>query len=249
MSDATTSTVKRATRARKTTSALDQTMAQPLADTSLSSKALKPMEEVFAKLTVVIATAREEYEALQKQMLEVKEAWEKEQRSHKVQIAEINQQEELTRKREKEMYDYEISLAQKKAEDEFLEGKNKWEKELQARKEEIAKERQELEVLRRQVAGFEEEKERAVKQACAVLQKELNETYATEQRLREQEIKAEKELLTLKITNLTQENARQANEISALKKSLENATAQLKDIAVKVIESSGASKPQTPSEL
>ena len=59
----------------------------------------------------------------------------------------------------------------------------------------------------------------------------------------DQEQKSEKELLAFKITNLTQENARQSQEIITLKKSLENATAQLKDVAVKVIESSGNKAP------
>lgn len=239
MSPTITTTVKKATRSRKTASTVDQT----LTDTSLSSKELKPMEEAFTKLTSVVAATREEYEKLQKQIEEVNEAWDKEQRDHKVQIAEINQQEELARKREKEMYDYETSLVRKKAEDEFLDRKNKWEKELQARKEEISKERQELEMLRKQVAGFEEEKEKAVKQACSVLQKELSEEYATDRKLREQEVKAEKELQALKIINLTSENTRLANEVLMLKKSLEQATAQLKDVAVKVIESS-SNKPQ-----
>lgn len=239
MSPTTTPIVKRTTRARKTVLTTDQT----LTDTSLSSKALKPIGEAFTKLTVVIAATREEYEALQKQISEVKEVWDKEQRIHKVQIAELNQEEELTKKREKEMYNYETSLARKKAEDEFEERKNKWEKELQDRKDEIAKEKQELETLRREVAGFEIEKEKAVKQACSVLQKELSEDYITEKRLREQEVKGEKEILVLKITTLTQENTRQSQEIALLKKSLEEATRQLKDVAVKVIESS-SNKPQ-----
>ena len=244
-SAATTTAVKKTTRARKTASTVDQT----LIDTSLSSKALKPMEEAFTKLIAVIAATREEYEALQKQMSEVKDIWDKEQRSYKVQIAEMNQQEELTRKREKEMYDYEISLARKKAEDEFEERKDKWEKELQARKEEIAEERQELEMLRKQVAGFEEEKEKAVKEASLKLQKELTDQFATEKKLREQEVKSEQELLALKITNFTQENTRQSQEIAVLKKALENATSQLKDVAVKVIEAGSPTiKPPVISE-
>lgn len=237
MSDVAT-TVKK-TRTRKTAS----TVEQALTDASLSSKALKPMDDAFAKLTATIEVSRGEYETLQKQILEVKETWDKEQRNHKVQIAEINQQEEVERKREKETYDYEASLARKKAEDEFEERKNKWEKELSARKEDIAEEKQELEMLRKQAAGFEAEKEKAIKEACVLLQKQLQETFATEKKLREQEVKSEQELLALKIANLTSENTRLVNEVVMLKKSLEEATRQLKDVAVKVIESS-SNKPQ-----
>ena len=123
--------------------------------------------------------------------------------------------------------------------------KAKWERELQERKDEIAKEKLELDTFRKQVASFEEEKNTAIKKACVSLEKQLHETFAVERKLREQEVKSEKELLVLKITNLTSDNARQANEITALKKSLEEATSQLKDVAVKVIESS-SSKAQTP---
>lgn len=226
--------VKKTTRARKITAVSDQTAA----DVSLSAKTLKPLEDTFVKLANTIATARNEYGELQKQITEIKEAWDKEQRSHKIQIVEINQQEELTRKREKETYDYEITLTRKKAEDEFEERKNKWEKELLARKEEIAKEKQELEILRKQVVGFEAEKEKAIKESCDLQQEEISKEYDQEKKLREQEIKAEKELQALKIINLTSENSRLANEVLAFKKSLEEATAQLKDVAVKVIESS-----------
>lgn len=234
MSEVTT-TVRKTTRARKTVSNKDQV----LTDTSLSAKALKPMEDAFVKLANTITTARDEYGELQKQIAEVKEAWDKEQKNHKIQIAEINQQEELARKREKETYDYEISLSRKKAEDEFLEKENKWEKELQARKDEIAKEKQELEILRKQVAGFEGEKEKAIKQACAILEEDLTDQSSAEKRLREQEVKSEQEIAVLKIANLTSENTRLANEVMMLKKSLDEATAQLKEVAVKVIESSG----------
>lgn len=248
MSPTTASTVKKTSRTRKATAPADQAI-QTIPDVSTSSKTPNSLEDAFTKLTGMITATREDYESLKKQIAEVKETWDKEQRDHKVQIAEVNQQEELTRKREKEMYDYELSLARKKAEDEFEERKNKWEKELQARKEEIAKEKEELEFLRKQVAGFEEEKEKVVKEASLRLQKELTERFLTEKKLREQEVKSEKELLAFKITNLTSENTRLTNEIVMLKKSLENSTSQLKDVAVKVIESSSASKPQTPSEL
>lgn len=107
----------------------------------------------------------------------------------------------------------------------------------------IAKEKQEPEMFRKQVAGFEGEKEKAIKEACNVLEKELSDQYTAEKKLREQEVRSERELLGLKIANLTSENTRVTNEIVMLKKSLEETTRQLKEIAVKVIESS-SNKPQ-----
>jgi chromosome segregation ATPase len=242
MSPAATATVKKTTRARKTAvSSVEATsFVKPV---SSPVKNLKTYEDSFTEMLRSINTAKEEFMALQKEIDEVQESWNKEQRDHEIAVAERDQQEEIARKRENETYAYETELFRKKAEDEFLEKKAKWEKELESRKDEIAKERQELELLRKQVAGFEEEKEKAVKDASLKLQRELMERLTAEKKLREQEVKAEQELLALKITNLTSESSRQANEITLLKKSLENATAQLKDVAVKVIESSG-NKPQ-----
>lgn len=240
MSPATTSTVKKTTRTRKVTSA-----AEPIVpDTTSSMQKVKPLENAFVTLVTTITEAQKEYEMLQKQIKETQEAWEEEQKQYVIKIQERDQQEDLMRKREKETYEYDVKLARKKDEDEFLERKAKWERDLQFKKDEIEKEKQELADLRKQVAGFETQLAKAVKETTDVLRKELTDSFGAETKLREQEIKSEKELLALKITTLTQENARQSQEIALLKKSLENATAQLKDVAVKVIESSG-NKPQT----
>jgi len=246
MSPTATSTVKKTTRARKTTISPQETPA--VKAVSPLAKDLKAYEGVFSDLFRSINEAKEEFLALQREIDEVRESWDKEKKNHELTILERNQQEEIARKRENETYNYETSLGHKKAEDEFLEKKAKWERELDEQKEEIAKDKEELEMLRGQVDGFEEEKEKAVKDASLKLQKELTERFVTEKKLREQEVKSEQELLALKITNLTSENERQVDEIALLKKSLENATIQLKDVAVKVIESGGTSQ-KTPVSL
>lgn len=96
-------------------------------------------------------------------------------------------------------------------------------------------------MLRKAVAGFEAEKNKVVKEACVTLEKQLSEKFATEQKLRVQEANAEKEILSLKIETLTAESTKQAKEIDFLKRALSEATQQVKDIAVKVIESSNIS--------
>ena len=81
------------------------------------------------------------------------------------------------------------------------------------------------------------EKEKAVAEAQEILQEELVYKFETERKLKEQENKSEKDILNLKIANLTSENNRLNGEIGILKKALEEATRQVKEIAVKVIES------------
>lgn len=243
MNTASTTAGKKTTRTRKTAAPLleSTSAAKPIS----LSKNLKAHGETFADLLRSINESKEGFMALQKEIDEVREAWIKEQNSHKIVVMERDQQEEIARKRENETYAYEVTLARKKSEDDFLEKKAKWERELEVRKEELAKEKLELENLRKLAGNFDQEKEKAVNQACILLEKELSETYSTEKRLREQELKGEKEILVLKIDTLTQENARQAQEIAIIKKSLEDATVQLKDVAVKVIESRG-NKAQSP---
>lgn len=246
MSTTATSIVKRTARARKTPISSDTS---PVAKTDSLIKNLKAYEESFVNLLNTINASKEEFSALQKEIADIKESWVKEQKDRQTLFAQNQEQEEVARKRENETYNYETALSRKKDEDEFLEKKAKWERELENRKEELAKEKSELENLRKIAQNFDQEKEKAVKEACGLLQKQLQDVYVTEKRLREQEIKSEKELLALKITNLTQDNVRQAQEIAVLKKSLEEAATKLKDVAVKVIESSSNKvSTSTPQE-
>lgn len=66
--------------------------------------------------------------------------------------------------------------------------------------------------------------------------------------LRDQEVKAEKDLLNMKISNLETDNLRLIKETEVLKRSLDEAARQVKEIAVKVIESGSQQKPQITPE-
>lgn len=194
-----------------------------------------------------ITLAKDTFEKLQKQITETQSAWDKEQKEHEIKITERDQQDEILRKREQELYEYETQLVRKKAEDEFSQRKIEWERELEESKEVIEKDRLELEILRKQVSGFEVEKEKAVNAANGILQKDLTVKFESEKKLREQEIKGEKAILDLKITMLTQEASRQREEIVELKRALEKAATQLKEMAVSVIESGKQPTPKLPA--
>lgn len=237
MSESTT-TVKKTTRARKTSVSADSS---PMAKPDALIKSIKTYEESFVNLLNTISISKEEFSFLQKEITGARETWVKEQQDHEREVVERNQQEEVARKREAETYTYEAALIRKKAEDEFLERKAKWEKELTSKKEELQEDKEELESLRKQVLGFDAQIARAVKEATDMLKQDITDAFITEKKMREQEVKAEKELLGLKITNFTQENSRLTSEVALLKKSLEEATSQLKEVAVKVIESSNSS--------
>lgn len=82
--------------------------------------------------------------------------------------------------------------------------------------------------------GFDSQKDQAVQDAQEKLEKELSGQFDTERKLKEQEVKAE--------------NSRLTKEIEILKRSLDEATRQVKEIAVKVIESGSQAKTQITSE-
>lgn len=244
MSDTNTPVTKRTIRRKVATTPVATT------ESVTSIKNIDVSIQAFSDLISKISDEKEELERLQKEIMEARSTWIKEQKDHELKLLERNQQEEIARKREEETYTYETTLSRKKVEDEFSEKKAKWEKELAERKGEIEKDKQELEALRKQVTGFESEKEKTVKEAVSILQKELTDRFAIDKKLSEQEFRAEKEVLNLKINHLTTENARLNNEMNTLRKALEEATKQVKDIAVKVIESSntGTKVSSSPEE-
>ncbi len=243
MTEVTIPTAKKTTRTRKATA---------VSSTPLNSSLFTPQSsnldetlQVFTSLLEKINKTKGDFEKLQKDMSETREAWAKEQKQHNQEVVERNQEEELARKREQETYEYEMGLQRKKADDEFADKKAKWEKELADRREEIEADKKELVELRRQAGTFEAEKDKAVKEASSLLTRELTGRFETENKLKGQEYKAEKDISALKIESLTADNGRQAKEIESLKRALEEATRQIKEVAVKVIES-GSSKTSMP---
>ncbi len=234
--------VKKKTRAKRV----------PVTDSAVpavvSLQELKPLGNSFDLLINKINSGKNELERLEKEISEVRLLWQKEQKDRQLQIQERNKQEEVARKREQETYDYELNLARKKDNDEFAEKKLRWEKELAEKKEELVKDKKELEELRKLVGNFPTEKEKAVKEACGLLEKELKEDFKNTQILTEQETRSAQSLLELKLANLTTDNTRQAKEIETLKKSLDEATRQVKEIAVKVIESGSVKLSPSPNE-
>lgn len=234
MSETVTSPVKKTVRKKTTTSPIPA-KAAIMSVTSSPSKQ-NQIIQLYTDLIAKIADAKLEFEKVEKEIADIKEEWSKEQKIHQYQIEEKNRREETDRKREQETYEYEISLQRKREQDQFQEKKEKWEKELLQRKQELDQEKKELEFLRNQVAGFDLETDRAVKEACNALQRELMSNFTNEKKLRDQEVKAEKELLQLRIENLHSENVRQTKEIEILKRALDESTRQVKEIAVSVIE-------------
>lgn len=230
---------------RKASTTTEETTPSTQVSLATPSKLSLPTSQLET-LIADLSTAKNQLDKLQKEIEETKNSWLKEQETHQRLLHERNSEDETTRMREQETYDYEVKLARKKSEDEFAERKARWEKELTDRKEEIDHDKQELIELRKTVDAFPAEKDKVVKEATFALQKSLTEQFESQTKLREQEFKSEKDLLTLKISNLAAENSRQTKENESLKKQLDEATRQVKDIAVQVIHSNRPIEQKSP---
>lgn len=240
--------IKKTTRARKTAV---KEIVDKIEDDVYPSQSMPSdnLVKLFNDIAEKISQSQFEYERLQKEIEQTKHSWTKEQQDHQRNLEERNRLEELKRKQEEELYQYELSRKHKVAEDEFKDKKMDWDRSLQEQKDVIEKERKELAELRVLAENFEKEQQKAVKEAQELLQKQLTSEFEIERKLKEQEVKAEKDIFNLKIGTLSEENKRLSLEVDNLKKALDQTTSQLKEVALKVIESRGnSSKSQAVLE-
>lgn len=234
-----TVTPKKIVRSRKTTTVSDTLNTPAVSANPTSSPLSQTNSNTFLNIISQVTQNQQEFEKLLKEIEETRKNWEKEKQQHSQETEQNLKQQDILRKREQEEYEYETKKQRKIAEDTFADKKTAWEKELMEQKDKIAEEKKELESLRKIVEGFEGDKEKAIKESQEILRLQINNRFETDKKLREQEVKAEKDLLNLRLNNLIAENARQAKEIGELKKALDESTREVKEIAVKVIESSG----------
>ncbi|KKT74117.1 MAG: hypothetical protein UW86_C0014G0008 [Microgenomates group bacterium GW2011_GWA1_Microgenomates_45_10] len=236
---------KKPTRTRKT---LLKTSTAVAADEQVSFKETVALSNSFTDLIAKVSATQQEFERLQKEIEGMKQVWVKEQQDHQKEVTSRNESTEIARKRDQEAYDYDLSRRRKVAEDQFDDEKFAWEKQLRENHDQIEKDRQELGQLRKLTETFEAEKEKLIKLTEDETKRRLEAQFGIDKKIREQEFKAEKELLTLRIDNLSSENSKYIKEIDGLRRALDEATRQVKDIAVKVIESGGNNSAKTANQ-
>jgi len=150
---------------------------------------------------------------------------------------EYKQELEKQRKREQEEYNYNLKLGRQKELDEYNKQKEAKEIELKNRELEISKNEQELVNLRKLVTDLEEKLETETIKVKEQTRLETIKELETSFNLERKDTEREKQLAELTISNLQKNIVSQEAEIIELKKQLVQATSQVKDIAVKVIES------------
>jgi len=200
-----------------------------------------------------IAARKEE---LNQEIRTIREAWEKDKKEHEAEIKERDNAEAKRREREKEEYAYTFRREQQLTKDKFEDDKAKTEKEIQLKKELMAKDlaeretviaekEEELNVLREKVAAFPKETEQAVNTAV----KETTERITGEARNREEltrkEFDGERNVLTTRIESLEKAVKEQSGQITNLSEQLEKSYQKVQDIAVKSVEGSSSLKSLT----
>ncbi|MEK7578032.1 MAG: hypothetical protein AAB492_05515 [Patescibacteria group bacterium] len=187
--------------------------------------------ETLSTIQKAIAIAKRELEETQKikgtagllyRMLEVQKTkekeWAEEERTHM-------EETERMRSREEEEYRYEKQL-QKKRDADIKEDEREAQEKLHA----------ELADLRKKVATSPTDMEKAVKEAVAIAVTQNHEDAVIKAQFAKQQADAALVLASAKNDSLETTVKMQANEIMQLKKQLDEATRQVKDIAVSMIE-------------
>ena len=142
---------------------------------------------------------------------------------------------DLKRTRQQKVDELEVELKTKRRAHEETISQEK--QALQLKKEELSSWEKEFNRLKKLVEEFPAQLDKAVKQAAETAGSEEQQKAKVARDLTEKQAEGEKAVAVLKIQTLEKTVKDQAEEIKALKSQLEQATRQVKDIAVSVIDS------------
>ncbi len=210
---------------------------------SIAQKELEEINQIKVRagmLKRMIEVQKQEGEKFDAEMAAKRTTWEEEQKTYEEHLRK-------ERKREEEEYIYQKSLRARREKDTYDAEKRAWEQDLQEKKKLHAQQVLELEELRKKVAAQPLDIDKAVKSAVAQGLAQEKKDSQIRQNFAKQEWDSKQQLSALKISTLEQMVKAQTAEIEELKRQLEKATQQVKDIAVKVIE--GAKRePESPTK-
>jgi len=194
-----------------------------------------------------------EKERLEAEIAERRAAWEEESRDGERERKEQEENLKKARAREIEEYEYKKNLERKKAQDKYEEDQRLQEKKNKERQETLEKswqqretalkeQEQELLRLRKEAQDFPETVKTESEKAAVLAAKAAEQKFAQEILLLKKEADTEKRLSSLQVKTLEDTIARQAAQVEALQKQMEEAKQQVQDIAVKAIEGASGAK-------
>lgn len=212
---------------------------------ALTQKLESTNSDLKVALTKVVADLTTKFDEANNVLTQLHALYEKKRRA----FEEGEETSKKLRSREEEEYKYEFEKLKARQEEELKEYKGKVLVEIEERKAVIKHEEDEIAELRVRARGFDQELEKAVKEAVDKNTKELTEKFAHEKALMEQEAKAKENLLTQKIESLDATIKQQSSQITQLQESLRKASEQLTRIAERAVEKGTSTITSTTPKL
>jgi len=194
-----------------------------------------------------------EKERLESEIAAQRAAWEEESRNTERERKEQEDNLKKARAREAEEFEYKKNLERKKLQDKYEEDQRLQEKKNKERQETLEKswqqrettlkeQEQELLRLRKDAQEFPEALRTESEKAAVLAAKAAEQKFEQEILLLKKEAETEKRLSALQVKTLEETIARQAAQIAALQKQVDEAKQQVQDIAVKAIEGASGAK-------
>lgn len=228
---------------------LETSLAEEQKKFEMLEEAVK-VEEVQLKNLYKIKAEAESLEALTITHRQAKEKLEEEMAERKKQIEEKTLEAKTKWEREEEEYLYNLKLKRRNEQDTYNEKKEKLEKEMSDRKAEfekniatreqaVAEQEDELKRLRKEVEAFEGRLQKAVSDAEKAVTASLTREFEYKQKLEVKDLEADLKLRDQMIQSLESKIKEQHEHIASMSAKTDNASQQVKDIALKAIEKSG----------
>ncbi|MBD2293725.1 hypothetical protein H6G06_09530 [Anabaena sphaerica FACHB-251] len=189
----------------------------------------------------------ERHEVLSQEILELRNAWAKEQEEHQRTIKERNDNLNRTRQRDATEYKYDLELQRKLASDEYAQQEKLLYKELEELQQEtekqwterekaISEREKQFEELKTKVEAFPKEKEAAIKKATEEGKGIASYQAKVKADLNAKEVEGQKRFYEQRLQSLELTITNQETRLQNLSKQLESALKQVQDLAVKAIE-------------
>lgn len=208
-------------------------------------------------VATTVAQLLQEHEAkrlaLQREVAEARDAWEAESKERERADKEFEDTLKKQRQREAEDYEYRKALERKKAQDKYDEDVRLREKQNREKQEALVKswdEREsglkaqegEMERLKKEVETFPQRLKQEVDRAIADARRQGAQALEQQLLLASKDAAADTRVAELQIKTHEETIARQAEQIAALQKQMEEAKRQVQDIAVKAIDGASGAK-------
>jgi len=232
---------------------------EELFDIRLAADTLATLIKDYQEKQAAFETEKAEAEqAFSFQMAEKKFEWKKEQEAYVAALKENDARGKKEREREREEYEYNLALTRKKDTDAYEAQKaallkalgderSTQEHELGIREAAVKMQETEIAELRAKVAGFSAELTSAIERAEKEAISRAESRAAQGAQLLAKEVEGDKRVAQLTIAALEEAVSKQAGQIEALTKKLDEANAKVEEIAVKAIE--GASNARALSTI